>query len=121
MTGELNFGYDGLAELLTRQLDRRGWSQRELARRARMSHTTVSKVLSGRLAPSYEFCRAVAGVLGLPRESVLRWAGLLPALADDDDEAALRELMALLRELSPAGRDAAQRYIRFLAQNDDAR
>jgi len=111
----------GLAERIRAELTRRHWSQRELARQARMSHTTVSKVLSGRLAPSYEFCRAVAGVLGMPRESVLRWAGLLPVLADDDDEAALRELTALLRGLSPAGRDAAQRYIRFLAQNEAAR
>ena len=50
----------GLTERIRAELARRHWSQRELARRARMSHTTVSKVLSGRLAPSYEFCRAIA-------------------------------------------------------------
>lgn len=46
---------------------RRGWSQAELARRARMSAATVSQIESGRMRPYDSQLRKLRRALGLPR------------------------------------------------------
>lgn len=65
---------------LNRELQIRDWSQRELARRAGLSQTTVSQVLAYQRNPTPDFCIDVARALRLPPESMLRRAGhLAPA------------------------------------------
>lgn len=63
---------------LNRELQGRDWSQRELARRAGLSQTTVSQVLSYQRNPTPEFCIDVARGLRVPADHVLRRAGHLP-------------------------------------------
>lgn len=63
---------------LSDELNSRGWSIRELARRAGISHTTVADVLSEQRKPTAEFCIAIAKALNVPEESTLRRAGILP-------------------------------------------
>ena len=60
------------------KLQETGWSQRELARRANVSHSMVSKVVSGEKTPGIDFCTAIARTFGERPEKVLRLAGLLP-------------------------------------------
>lgn len=55
----------------------RDWSLRELSRRARISHASVSNVLSGVQQPTAAFCDAIAHAFDLPQEEVFRRAGLL--------------------------------------------
>jgi transcriptional regulator with XRE-family HTH domain len=66
---------------LTREMEERGWSNSELARRAGMVPSAVSQVISGTRSPGYEFCVKIARPLDQPPETVLRLAGLLPRLS----------------------------------------
>lgn len=104
---------EALRAWLSEELERRKWSKRELARQAGVSHAFVNRVLSGDLAPSVNFCRKIALVLGTPPETVLRLAGILPASEDDP---ALTELQDLVKSLPPSQRKEALRYLRFLLQ-----
>ena len=86
-------------------LDNRGWSQRELARRAGKSQSNISDVLSGKTAPTLEFCAAIAGPLGVPLDDVLILAGLKPAPPAPVPEE--HAAVAALRTMSEAERRVA--------------
>ena|SRR3990167_1019554 len=60
---------------LQAEMDRRGYTQAELARRSGLSGATVSLILSGERAPGARTCKALAHALGLPDITVLRAAG----------------------------------------------
>ena len=86
-----------LASWLNIQLNETGWSQRELARRAGVSHSTVSQVLSLQQRPTWDFCAGIAQALRVPVDEVFVLAGLKPPPpASVEDEA---EALALLRRL----------------------
>ena len=69
-----------LPEWLNEEIQDRGWSIRELARRAGITHAAISHVLNGSRQPGSGFCTAIARALQLPAEEVFRRAGLLPRL-----------------------------------------
>lgn len=108
---------DGLKAWLASELDRRGWSNSELARRAGISQAIVSRVLSGDREAGSDFCVKVALALNESPEKLLRLAGILPTPADSDDPT-LTEIHNLVDNLPPAKRRDALRYLRFLFQND---
>lgn len=95
---------------LNEQLSERGWSQRELARRARLSHTSIARVVDGSRNPSADFVASVARALGERPESLFRLAGLLPAYHGTEDEQAIQELEEVWRELSPEERRQVYQY-----------
>jgi transcriptional regulator with XRE-family HTH domain len=64
---------------LQKELGQRGWSQRELARRAGISHAIISEVLSGTKKPGWDFCLAIADPLDRSPIEMFRLAGLLPS------------------------------------------
>ena len=83
---------------LDQELGRRGWSDNQLAKRAGISHSVISKARSGSL-PKWEACEAIAGALRMPPETVFRAASLLPKETEgevDFDE--WRYILALLPE-----------------------
>jgi DNA-binding XRE family transcriptional regulator len=102
-----------LVSWLAENLEERGWSLRELARRAEISHTTVSSVLKEQQAPSWEFCAEIARVFGLQPERVFVMAGLMPAPPPPVLEE--HEAVALLRSLDPGARAYALAMLRGLA------
>lgn len=106
---------DELKAWLVQELDRRGWSHNELARRAGMSQATVSSVLSGYRNAGTDFCVKVARTLDVAPEKVLRLAGILPSAPASDDES-LQELIELARNLSPEDRQEILEYVRFRYQ-----
>ena len=73
---------------ILRELQERGWSQAELARRSGISAAGVSQILSEQRLPTPDFCIAIARALRIPPEDVLRRAGILPAVPNDDALAA---------------------------------
>lgn len=104
---------------LLQELDRRGWSHRELARQTGFSQSLVSKTLSGERMASANFCTKVAEVLGESPEMVLRLAGILPPAPPSvpSDSLTLQKIVELARLLSPDQCEEALRYIRYLYQS----
>ena len=109
----LNVNTD-LATWLTNCLNERGWSIRELSRRAAVSHSAISRVLSGNAKPSYRFCIAVASTLNETPETVLRLAHILkPELPPVEFE---QELLAEYRALDTNGQREARLLIQALRE-----
>ena len=104
-----------LSTWLREELDKRGWSIREIARRAGLVHGTVVGILNGR-HPGIETCRGIARALGVPTEEVLRRAGLLPPLPPRDEY--IIELEHLARHLNTFDRRAAVDYLRYLHRRE---
>lgn len=84
------------------ELNRKGWSRSEAARRGGISDSMFSKIFSGVTTPGLDFCRGLARAFNVELEVVLRRAGILPnveqALGEND-------LLAYYRALSPEDRE----------------
>lgn len=57
------------------QYVRRGWSQREFARRIGVAHPTVSRWINARINPERPVCYRIAEVLGYDVDDILQRAG----------------------------------------------
>lgn len=109
------------AEWLQIEMDRRGWDQAELARRARITPAQVSRVMGGTRGAGKDFLLKISGALSVPLEDVLRRAGFLPPYTELPDEAKSwgSRLMALqpeLRGLALDSMEAALKAIEGAAQ-----
>ena len=82
---------------LTQELDLRGWTNTELARRAGVAASTVSTIISGLKNPGVDFCVGAARALSIQPEIVMRRASLLPSLPPAIEEE--HEVTAILRGL----------------------
>jgi transcriptional regulator with XRE-family HTH domain len=87
-----------IAQWLVKETDKRGWSFRELGRRAGLTSATISRVITGASRSGWEFCRKIAIALNVPPENVFRLADLLPP--EPKETAALREMIHLFSQLS---------------------
>jgi len=67
---------DDLATWLNAETNHRGWSLRQVAVKAGVSHTTIYKIANNERTPRAETCLAIAGVFGVDIEEVFRKAGL---------------------------------------------
>jgi len=105
---------DNLVTWLTNQIETRGWSLRELARRSGLSHATISNVLSGQSNPGFDFCTGIAKALGESPQTVLRLAGLLPEVSAD--KARQEELLAWFDGLSDEDQDYALLLVKTLGE-----
>ena len=63
---------------INEQVAIRGWSFRELGRRAGKSHATISNVVAGKTKPTFDLCDGIAQAFGEKPVDVFRLAGLLP-------------------------------------------
>ena len=72
---------------INQQLDERGWSRSEAARRGEFSPSMLDKVIGGFAQPGLDFCRGIARAFNMPLEDVFRRAGILAELVELPDEA----------------------------------
>jgi transcriptional regulator with XRE-family HTH domain len=105
---------DQLIEWINEELTLRGWSLRELARRAKVSTGALSMVMNQQRGAGPEFCRSIARALGVPPEQVFRLAGLLPAQSQRKDE--VEELLFYYGQLTPDNQARARMLLRALAE-----
>lgn len=70
-------------EWLNNEIQKRGWSLRETARKANLSPTLISLTLSGD-PPTFNTCAALAKAFDLPPMDVFEKAGLLPETKKND-------------------------------------
>lgn len=100
-----------LTRWLIEELERRGWTQRELARRADTTSTTVSDVINGKRRPTWEFCEKIAQALGEPPTRLFRLAGLLTTPALDD--ATAQQILDTLRDMTHEERSDVLEYAKM--------
>lgn len=98
---------------LNSELLNRGWSQRELARRAEIAQSSISDVLAYKRLPTWDFCAGIARALGVPIDEVFILAGLKPAPPTPVPEEG--EAIALLRDLPTTERSVVIKQLRGLA------
>lgn len=91
------------------ETEKRNWSNNELAKRAGLSPSHLSMVMSGQRSVTYDFCAGIARAFGERPEVVFRKAGLLPAssgkMSDLTEEE--KELVESYRQLSPSNKPIA--------------
>ena len=90
---------------------------RELARRSRLTHTTVSEVLAGNREPTWEFCAAVAEPLNQNPITLFRMAGLMKEAPNDD--ITFHEIYEIIRRLTPKQREHVLKYAIFVMKEGD--
>ena len=104
---------------LNQRLRDLAWSQRELARRADVSASTISDVTAGKRPPSWDFCAAIARPLGVDPDEIFVLAGLKrPPPAPVAEE---NEVLAILRRLPGSVRDVVIAMLRGLARDGQPR
>lgn len=111
-----------IGDWLLRELEDRGWSQSELARRAGIGNATLSRIISGTRDAGPDVARAIAQALGETPEKIYRLAGLLPPPLSPQDaelEAAVQEIAETLSRL-PDGPIREQAMASLLAITRDA-
>ena len=73
------------SEWLQAEMDKRGWSQSDLARSAELNRAVINKLLNGKSHPQPTTLEAISRALRIPIEITYRAAGLLPNNTDNDE------------------------------------
>ena len=103
---------DELRDWLMDELQKRNWSIRELASRAGIPHSSISRLNSYNERIGFKTCVAIAGALNVPPISVLERAGLLQRVPQDTQETRL--LKHIYQDLDEAGRRQLVEYAEVL-------
>lgn len=97
---------DNLINWIEHEINTRGWSIRELARRSELAPTTISDVLGNRTRAGLQFCNGIARAFRVPPERVFREAGLLPpVIIGQDDQEKKKQLDDYWKYLTTEDRD----------------
>lgn len=92
------------SEWLQTEMNKRGWSQSDLARSADLNRAVINKLLNGKSHPQPTTLEAISRALRMPIEITYRAAGLLPAAPDTDET--IEEAIHVLRNIQSAQRKA---------------
>jgi len=92
------------SEWLQNEMNKRGWSQSDLARAADLNRAVINELLNGKSHPQPSTLEAISRALKIPIEITYRAAGLLPANSDHDDT--VEEAIYVLKHIRSAQRKA---------------
>jgi len=92
------------SEWLQAEIDKRGWSQSDLARSADLNRAVINKLLNGKSHAQPATLEAISRALRIPIEITYRAAGLLPSNPDNDDS--LEEAIHVLKSIQSTQRKA---------------
>lgn len=84
---------------LQKQLDNRNWRPTDLAKKARLSDTAISRILRGQRKPDTDTLIAIAKAFHISPINIFREAGILPP--GPEKEATFEDWKDILNELSP--------------------
>jgi transcriptional regulator with XRE-family HTH domain len=115
------FTMENFSLWLLNELEKRNWQPADLAKKARISRGSLSNILSNYRNPGPNLCLAIAQALNEPPEKVFRLAGLLPPLPGGEDEQISREVMDILRNMSPENRQDLLNYARYRYQQQEGK
>lgn len=106
------------AEWLVEQLNLKGISQQELARRTGISSAHVSRIVSGERGVGEKSLYLISKALQIPPEELYRRYGLLPPKPKESAED--EELLYLFHQLPPSEREEAKEYLKFKLEHKRA-
>jgi len=92
------------SEWLQNEMNKRGWSQSDLARAADLNRAVINKLLNGKSHPQPTTLEAISRALKIPLETTYRAAGLLPANSDHDET--VEEAIYVLKNIRSTQRKA---------------
>lgn len=98
---------------LISEMNSRGWSNSELARRAGVVPSTISLLVTGKSNPGEDLCTGIARAFRITPEEVFRRAGLLPPLLDTDNDPNITRVVEYLRRMSQSDRAEILAYTMF--------
>ena len=100
------------------ELDKRQWTQAELAHSAGVSRAVVNKLLSRKTYPQPDTLQAIGRAFKIPVETVYRAAGWLPP--EPEEEAFEAEIIHKLKLIkSPKRRKTALRLLNALLDEEE--
>lgn len=106
------------SDWLQSELDKRRWSQADLAYSAGISRAVVNKLLNRKTYPQPDTLQAIARAFKMPVETVYRAAGLLPQETETDAFAA--EVLYKIKLIkSPKRRKTALRVLKALIDEEE--
>lgn len=82
---------------IVQQINERGWSIRETARRAGLAASTISDVINGNAKPGTKFYRGLARAFKIPLSIVLHQAGEDASIPEDKEQD--KELLSYFHDL----------------------
>jgi transcriptional regulator with XRE-family HTH domain len=113
----INLTINKFPDWLQSELDKRQWSQADLAYSAGISRAVVNKLLNRRTYPQPDTLQAIARAFKIPVETVYRAAGLLPQESEVDSFAA--EIIYKLKLIkNPERRKTAIRLLNALIDEE---
>jgi transcriptional regulator with XRE-family HTH domain len=105
------------SDWLQSELNKRQWSQAELAYSAGISRAVINKLLNKKTYPQPDTLQAIARALKIPVETVYRVAGLLPEESETD--AFVAEIVHKLKLIkNPKRRETALRLLQALIDEE---
>ena len=87
------------SEWLVKELERRGWSRSEAARRGNISPSMFDKVINGYAKPGIKFLDGIAQAFEMSPTMIYRKAGLLPEVGGE--KITFHDWEHMLQQLTP--------------------
>jgi transcriptional regulator with XRE-family HTH domain len=97
---------------LNNELEKRGWTQSEAARRGEVSQSMFAKVISGHANPGPDFLIGVSRAFGLTRREVFSRAGIIEP--DSPNTSMVKEMQTLFAALSEDDQRAILKQVKAL-------
>lgn len=97
---------------LNGELKKRGWSQRELARRAKISSGTISNLISGMRGRGIDSLTSIAEAFEMPPEEIFRIAGVFSSAPSDTEYH--EQLNHIIEHLPITEKNMLMEYAKFL-------
>jgi len=104
------------SEWIVEELERRGWSRSEAARRGGISPSMFDKVINGYSKPGVKFIEGIAKAFKMSSAEVV-----MRMHKQKGDDPWVDEMEMKLRRLSPGMRGVAERMIEGLIQEEESK
>lgn len=110
-------------EWLQEQLNLRNWSASDLATRAGVGPSTITRILTGERGAGADVCTKIALALGVEEDEVFRIAGLLPRKKESLNGLSdlQKEMLGLMNQLDETGQRMAVEVVKGLVSRASRR
>lgn len=99
---------------LLHELDKRQWSQSDLARASGLTRGAISNIVNEKSSLGLDSVTGIAKAFRIPVTEVLAAAGVIPKVAKKNAEE--EQLLHLFRQLSNYDREAVLNFVEFIFQ-----